>query len=201
MEITKSIVNETIKNRRTIYPINFDPDKKIEDVSIIGELLENAVWAPTHKLTQPWHFKVFHGDGVRVFFKKQREIYKQITPKTDFREKKYDKYMEKAKQVSAVIAVWMQRDPMERVPEIEEIVATGCVIENIYLSLKPYGIAGYLSTGDICYTQQMKDFLKIGTKDKCLGFFQLGYPKQDLKLPERKRIPAKDKTEWITSES
>lgn len=199
MEITKDILSKTIRERRTIYPVNFDSNKKITDVNIIKEILENAIWAPTHKLTQPWNFKVFHGDGVKTFFKKQQEIYKEITPADKFMEKKYQKYDEKAKQVSVVITVWMKRDENEKIPEIEEIVATGCVIENIYLSLKPYGLAGYLSTGDICYTQQIKDFLKIGDKDKCLGFFQLGYPKEDLNLPNRKRIPAEEKTEWIVS--
>ena len=197
MEITKEIISQSIKERRTIYPVNFDPDKKITDLNIIKSILGAAVWAPTHKLTQPWNFKVFHGKGVGTFFKKQQEIYKEITPKEKFIEKKYQKYDEKAKQVSVVIAVWMKRDDNDKVPEIEEIVATGCVIENIYLSLKPYGVAGYLSTGDICYTQQIKDFLKIGEKDKCLGFFQLGYPKKGLDLPVRKRIPAEEKTEWI----
>lgn len=198
MEISKEFINKAIAERRTIYPINFDPDKKIKDLGIIEEILEFAVWAPTHKLTQPWNFKVYYGDGVVKFFRKQQEIYKQITPVESFSEKKFMKYMEKAEQVSVVVAVWMKRDPKNRVPEIEEIVATGCVIENIYLSLKPYGIAGYLSTGDICYTPEMRDFLNIGPEDKCLGFFQLGYPKKDMKLAERKRIPANEKTEWIS---
>ena len=199
MEITQEIISKVIKERRTIYPINFDPNKKISDINVIKEILDNAIWAPTHKLTQPWNFKVFFGDGVGTFFKKQQEIYKEITPADKFAEKKYQKYDEKAKQVSAVIAVWMKRDGDNKIPEIEEIVATGCVIENIYLCLKPYGLAGYLSTGDICYTQQIKDFLKIGKNDKCLGFFQLGYPKEGLNLPQRKRIPAEEKTEWIST--
>jgi nitroreductase len=199
MEITKELIQKAIKERRTIYPINFDPVKKIEDINTIRNILDTAVWAPTHKLTQPWNFKVFHGDGVKTFFSKQQEIYKIITPEDAFSDKKYLKYMDKAEQVSVVIAVWMKRDPEKRVPEIEEIVATGCVIENIYLSLKPHGIVGYLSTGDICYTRQMKEFLEIGEEDKCLGFFQLGYPKESMRLVERKRVPANEKTEWITS--
>lgn len=197
MEITSQIIRKAIQERRTIYPLNFDPDKKITDTNLIREILETAVWAPTHKLTQPWNFKVFHGNGVKTFFRKQQEIYKEITPKEKYSDKKYEKYDVKAEQVSVVIAVWMKRDPDKKVPEIEEIVATGCVIENIYLSLKPFGLAGYLSTGDICYTQQMKDFLDIGPEDHCLGFFQLGYPKEDMQLPNRKRIPAEEKTEWI----
>ncbi len=197
MEITKEIISEIIKDRRTVYPVNFNPDKKITDINVIKDILDIAVWAPTHKHTQPWNFKVFFGKGVDTFFKKQQEIYKEITPPEKYSDRKFLKYEEKAKQVSAIIAVWMKRDLNDKIPEIEEIVATGCVIENIYLSLKPFGLAGYLSTGNICYTQQTKDFLELGEYDKCLGFFQIGYPKDNLLLPERARIPAEDKTEWV----
>jgi len=112
---------------------------------------------------------------------------------------KIQKLVDKISQVSHVVAICMIRDINRKYPEIEEIVATACVIENIYLSLNAFGIAGYLSTGDICYTRQMSDFLGLGSGDKCLGFFQLGYPRNDLKLPLRKRIPATEKTTWISS--
>jgi hypothetical protein len=91
----------------------------------------------------------------------------------------------------------MIRDPRKKYPVIEEIVATACVIENIYICINAYGIAGYLSTGNICYTQQVKDFLGLGPDDLCLGFFQLGYAKAGMNRPERKRISAVDKTQWI----
>ena len=185
-----------IRQRRSTWPKDFDPGKKIEK-NVIEEILENAVWAPNHGLNQPWHFKVFHGNGVKIFFNRMKEIYTEITPPEKFNEKKQAKYDTKANQVSHIIAVCMKRDPNKRYPEVEDIVATACVAENIYLQLKPYGIAGYLSTGDICYTRQVKDFLGLEEEDRCIGFFQLGIPVSDLSQPQRKRIAAAEKTEWI----
>ena len=52
-----------IKNRRSVFPKSYT-DEKI-DKRIIMEMLENANWAPTHKLTQPWRFCVFEGDGIK----------------------------------------------------------------------------------------------------------------------------------------
>jgi nitroreductase len=192
----KDIINQLIRERHSVYPVNFDPSRKIAS-SLINELLENAVWAPSHGLTQPWSFRIFHGDGVRTFFAAQKEVYLAITPSEQVKKVKLDNYNEKASQVSHVIAVCMIRDKNRRFPEIEEIVATACVIQNIYLCLGPYGIAGYLSTGAVCYAPQMKAFLKLGENDHCLGFFQLGYARPQYHRPVRNRIPAAEKTLWV----
>jgi nitroreductase len=196
----KNVINQLIRSRRSTYPVNFDPARKIER-TLIEELLDTAVWAPSHGLTQPWVFRVYAGPGIALFFNRLKEIYRETTPLDKIRESKFASYDEKINQVSHVIAVCMVRDKNKKYPEIEEIVATACVAENIYLCLEPYGIAGYLSTGDICYTQRMKEFLEIGPDDHCLGFFQLGYPNTGINRPERKRIPAAEKTEWIGDHS
>ena len=47
---------------------------KIND-SIILQLLENANWAPTHKLTEPWRFKVFTDKGLKQFAEYQANEY------------------------------------------------------------------------------------------------------------------------------
>jgi nitroreductase len=192
----KNIADQLIHERRSTWPMNFDPERKIED-TLIAEILDTAVWAPSHGLTQPWAFKVFHGDGIRDFFSRIRDIYLEITPADEVKSSKIQKYEDKMGKVSHVIAVCMIRDTKKKYPVIEEIVATACVIENIYLCINAYGIAGYLSTGNICYTQQVKDYLGLGEDDLCLGFFQLGYAKADINRPVRKRIPASEKTQWI----
>jgi len=192
----KEQVNQLIRERRSTYPVNFDSGRKIDN-TVIVDILDTAIWAPSHGLTQPWEFKVFHGQGIREFFLTLRDIYREITAPDQIKEGKISKYEEKISQVSHVIAVCMKRDPRKKYPEIEEIVATACVIENIYLCINAYGLAGYLSTGDICYTQQIKKYLGLGPDDNCLGFFQLGFPRPGINRPARKRIPAADKTTWI----
>ena len=52
-----SEINEVIKDRRTIYPETYS-DRKVHKEQI-ELLLNNALWAPTHGMTQPWRFKVF----------------------------------------------------------------------------------------------------------------------------------------------
>ena len=189
-------IKEIIHQRRSVYPKDFKEGEIIDD-GIIEEILELATWAPTHKLTQPWKFIVYKGEGVKQFFEKQAAIYREITPEDKIAPRKLEKYALKAQQVSHVIAVIAEHHPENKIPEIEEVVATACALQNIYLSLGHYGIAGYLSTGNVCYSPQMSSFLKLKPEDKCLGFFQLGVPADDLKIYNRKRISANEKTQWV----
>lgn len=189
------MISQSIKNRISTFPISFS-GQKIED-AIIKEMLETAVWAPTHKLTEPWRFKVFSDMGIQTFFNKQIDIYKEITPKEKIKSFKINKYHKKAEVVSHVIAVIAEHDVNNSIPEVEEIVAASCVIQNIYLLMQQYGIGGYLSTGELCYTHQMADFIGINKGEKLLGYFQLGIPKETFTPLERSRTSAKQKTVWV----
>ena len=187
---------QLISSRESTFANQLEQGYQIDDDDIIA-LLDNAVWAPTHGLSQCWEFIVFAGDGVRQFYEKQQHIYKEITHTDKFRQEKYDGYLGKIRKVSHVIAVIARRDPKKRFPVLEDIVSTACALENIYLGLKPFGISGYLSTGDICYSGQMREYLKLNEEDECLGFFILGKAKVDMPAKLRKRIPAKEKTTWV----
>lgn len=196
MENTTHDISEWIKSRESTFVNGLKEGSQIDD-SVIEKLLENASWAPSHGLVQAWHFKIFAGHGVKRFFSTQQEIYKQITPPDKFFDFKYQAYNDKWKRVSHVIAIIAKRDPYKRFPKQEDIVSVACAIENIYLSLKAFEIGGYLSTGDICYSDQMREFLKLEEEDTPIGFFILGEPDKSFQRPKRTRIAASDKTEWI----
>ena len=52
-------INEIIQKRKTVYPSSYS--KKSIDNLIITQILENANMAPSHRLTQPWFFKIYKG--------------------------------------------------------------------------------------------------------------------------------------------
>ena len=57
-----AIINELIRSRRSVFPKMYN-DRPI-DKNIIKEILFNANTAPSHKLTQPWRFKVITGQSL-----------------------------------------------------------------------------------------------------------------------------------------
>ena len=193
MRFNLSEITELIKSRRTIYPEQFS-DRKVHKEQI-DLILNNAQWAPTHCNTQPWRFKVFMEEGRQVLSDFLAETYLKLTPPEAQNDLKFAKMMKRPMQASAVIAVCMERQPTEKILEIEEIEAVACAIQNMHLTCTAYGLGGFWATPKLIYSQEMNEFLKIGAKDKCLGLFYIGYPAID--WPEAHRKPLEYTTEWI----
>ena len=190
--LTKQL-NELIHQRRSTKPRYFN-GQKIAD-STIWQILENANWAPTHGLTQPWRFKVFTDGGLPKLADFQANVYQQITPSTDFKPEKYERMKTNVLQSSHVVAICMKRQVSEKIPKIEEIEAVACSVQNMALTASAYGICSFWGSGGITYTQELKDFLGLGDNDLCLGYLYLGY--SDRPNPSSRRDPIQDKVEWI----
>jgi nitroreductase len=186
--------NEIVQTRRSVYPYQFEKGKAVPD-EIILQILENANRAPTHKLTQPWRFTVFSGPGLSYFANLQTDIYTKFAGEK-FKEKKVKNLLEYPLMSSHVIAIGMKRTTAFSIPEREEIMATACAIENIYLSLNAYGLGGYLSTGGITYLEEAKSYFDLETEDKLIGFFYIGYPAIS-GIPLSKRVPVEEKIKWV----
>lgn len=182
---------EIIKNRRAIYPDAYttQPISKIE----IEQLLEAANWAPTHKRTEPWRFKVFHSEVSRTALSQflGRAYVKSVEKPSDFKQKKME---QKALQSGCVIAICMQRDLEERIPEWEEIAAVAMAVQNMWLTAHQLEIGAYWSSPALI--QYFGEHLSLADGERCLGFFYMG--KYQAELPEGTRhSSSKEKTEWV----
>lgn len=186
--------NRLLKNRRSIFPKDYSGEK-VSD-AIVQQMLENANWAPTHKLTEPWRFVVFTGEGLKKLAEFQSECYKLVTTANrSFQEDRYQGLKTKPMESSHIIAVGMKRDEKKSLPEWEEMGAVFCAIENMYLTATAYGVGCYLSTGGVTNFEEAKSFFGLGDKDKLCGFLHLGMPKGELK--EGKRRSVDEKVKWV----
>ncbi len=184
-------ISQIIRNRRSVFP-NLFTGTNI-DRQIIELLLEDANWAPTHRRTEPWRFIVFHRESAR------RRLgaylgnwYRENTPAEQFSEMKWRKNREKPLQSACVIAICMQRDPEERVPEWEEIAAVSCAVQNLWLSASAQGLGGYWSSPRAML--EADDFLALEPGQRCLGIFYLGVL-QPVNLPGD-RADWQNKVRW-----
>ena len=131
-------ITQVIRSRRSVFP-NMYLDREIPR-QLMEEILENANWAPTHKLTEPWRFHVFQGKGLESLSRFLGDQYKTSKPGDSFSQKKYEKTIRKPLQSAAVIAICMKRDPKERIPEWEEVASVSCAVQNLWLSAWTHGI-------------------------------------------------------------
>lgn len=193
MKYNLSEVTALIRDRRSIRPETYTNRKVHKE--IVQHILNNARWAPSHGMTQPWRFKVFLGEGMKKLEETLPELYKNNTPEANFSEAKYQKLLARMQHVSVVVVICMERDSTGRIPEIEEIEAVACAVQNMYLTCTAYGIGAYWSSPKFVYTEDMKSFLGLRPEDRCLGLFYMGYPSED--WPGSHRKPLEYVTEWF----
>jgi len=185
---------ELIAKRRSIFPQDYDQSKTVPE-EVLHKMLEAANWAPSHGKTEPWRFIVFQGEGLRSLGEKDAQIYKLLTPAAKYMPKKGEKKLQSKLQSSYVIAICLKRQASEKIPEMEEIEAVACAVQNMHLVATAHGVGAYWSSGATAYADEMKEFLKLGEKDKCLGFFYIGCPK--IPHPQGTRKSIQDKVTWI----
>ena len=191
--MTVSEINDLIRRRRAIFPKFYLPGKPIER-ALLEQLLENANWAPTHRLTEPWRFRVFHSEESRQKLGAYLSgFYQKNTPPEIFSEEKMKKNGENPLLAGAVMAVVMQRDPEERIPEFEEIAAVAMAVQNMWLSCTAMGLGCYWSTPKAAL--EATEFLNLQPGERCLGLFYLGWHE----MPELagKRKPVEEKVVWM----
>jgi nitroreductase len=138
---------------------------------------------------------VFSGEGLRYFSELHTRLYKQYAG-SSFKETKYQKLLDYPLMSSHVISIGMKRDESNRLPEVEEIEAVACAVQNMYLTITAYGLGCYWSTSGITYFEEAKPYFGLGGKDRLLGFFYIGYVAVPPDGPS-KRNPVQDKVRWV----
>lgn len=186
-------LEDLIVSRRSVFPQNYSHEK-VED-SIVRKMLESANWAPTHKLTEPWRFVVFTGEGLKRLAVLQADVYKKVTQANgSFKEERFQNLLIKPMQSSHIIVVGMKRSEAKLLPEVEELGAVFCAIQNMHLTATAYGIGAYLSTGGITYFEESKEIFGLQKEDRLIGFFNVGMLKQAPSSGMRR--PVEEKVTW-----
>lgn len=185
-------VIEAIKKRRSIGVVS---DQEVSD-ALIQKLLDAAIWAPTHKRTEPWLFRVVKGDA-RV--KLGEEMARIIAKKTaGLGDEEAKKKVEKVRRgpLRAPVVIVVACRPTGVVPEIEEIVACGCALQNMLLAAEDLGLAAMVRTGEIAFEKELNKHLQLEGDDKIIGFVYVGYAKKEFNI-KGIRTPAEEKTVWL----
>ena len=183
------MIFDVIRNRRSVFPAQYN-DTPIAKETIL-KVLEAANWAPSHRKTEPWRFKVMQGETLEKLglFLSLKYLETDPSPK----EFKAKKIIENPKKASAIIAICMQRDPMKSVPEWEEVAAVAMAVQNMWLACTELGVGAYWSSPAL--VKHMGDFFEMNNEEACLGFFYMG--NYDQEIPDAARGSIEDKTVWL----
>ena len=197
MKYNLSEITELIRNRRSIAPENFGLRQvHREQVEL---MLGNACWAPNHGLTQPWRFVVMNEQTKIDLAEMAFFCATNGKDPIDINLNKVNRMKERISASSVVIAVNMHRDPAQKVPEWEEVAAIGAAVQNLHLTATAYGLAGFWATPAVIKHPTMREFLGLEDGVQCLGFFYLGYPKEDIECKSHRK-PLEYVTTWRMSD-
>ena len=184
-----------IQHRRSIKPVDMDTTRSVEK-ELLLKMLENANYAPSHGLTEPWRFTVFQGESRQELATALQQIYQQITPAGEFREDKMKKLGDNPLLAPVVITIGMVQRSNGKIPELEEVEAVACAVQNMHLTASAAGLAAFWSSPPLLGSPQFAQWLGLQDGDRCLGLFYVGWPKAGFTWPKAVRRPYEEKVTW-----
>lgn len=180
---------EIIKIRRSVNPLQYSNEEITE--SELNQILESANWAPTHKRTEPWRFKVVQGRAKQRFAEFMVKKYMDNTSLENQSERKKLDIIDKCNLSHTIILIHQKTSGL--LPEWEELAATSMAVQNMWLMSTALGIGAYWSSPSTIL--QMGEFLPMEDNENCIGIFYMGKLKGV--LPEGSRKPMADKIQVI----
>ncbi len=158
----------------------------------VERLLDAAVRAPSHHLTQPWRFIVLTGPSLEVL----AEVFAQSARDAGTN-------VEAARRLPrlapTVIVVVDRAGQDHHVTEADEHYAVGAAMQNLLLAAHDVGLGAMIRTGVQATSPHVRDHLGIKPDERVAGFVYVGRRPKDGPLHPSPRTPAGEVTEWRTT--
>ncbi|WP_404420381.1 nitroreductase family protein [Nibricoccus sp. IMCC34717] len=185
------------RSRRSLKPAAMDPTREVPP-SLIDGLLEDATWAPTHGLTQPWRFHVFQSPAARARLAEGlTELYDALTPPAKRDAEKRSKLDFAPRRAPVVVALVAAFEPNGKIPEWEEVAAVACAAQNLMLSAHAQGLGSYWSSPPLTASPEFVRWLGHDAEShRGLGLLYVGWPAPGQPTPSSTRLPLAQRVTW-----
>jgi len=172
----------------------FRPDPVSRET--IERLLDCAVRAPNHKLTEPWRFAVLTGGGRdRLAELRARHRLKRFTdPSSAEALAGADKVRREALGTPVFVVVMCQVSEDEITRE-EDYAAAMMATANLMIAAESLGLGTYLRTGGLMRDRELTELVALAPGARVVAVVSLGYP--EALDPPRRRRPAGGVTRWV----
>jgi nitroreductase len=187
---TPTTMMDAIRARRSVKELADRPVSREQ----IEALLDAAVQAPNHRLTEPWRFYVLgpearRGYGAALGARKARRVEDPAAADEVIR-----KVVEKHAALPAMLAVSVV---VAEDPEIceEDVAATWMAIENLSLAAVATGLGTHLKTGAVMNDPAARAAVGVPAAERIVATLELGIPAAT--PAPRARKPASSLTTWV----
>lgn len=155
-------------------------------------LLRAAVCAPDHGRLAPWRFAVLQGASRALFADALEAALRGRMPEVE--ADAVEREREKAYRSPVLIVVSAHAEPHPKVPEVEQWVAVGAAIQNLWLAALETGLGVAWKTGNAAYDPAVKRALGIPEGDAIIGFLHVGTP---LASAPPRAVEFESRTRWL----
>jgi len=183
-------VFEAIRARRSVKRFLPRPLRRDE----IEALLDVAVHAPNHRMTEPWGFLIFGDEAKRAYAtvlggRKARRV-----EDPDAAAAVREKVLREILAVPAIVAVTTRLDENPEIRE-EDYAATYMGVQNLLLAATARGLGTHLKTGAVMDDPELRRALGIEDDRRIVAIVYIGEAEEV--PPPRPRTPAAEKTRWL----
>lgn len=160
--MAQSYLRKIIRERRSVK--KGYTDKPVTE-DFVRELLNDAVWAPTHGNRQPWRFVFIDKQNLPAFAKKVAQTYPE-----ELQQNRED-YLN---EPNAILVVIMEEPELQKQWE-ENYGAVASLIQNFWLLAWEQNLGVVWKTNPHIYHPQVKEILNVKENEKIVGFIHLGF--------------------------
>jgi nitroreductase len=183
---------EAIQRRTSVRRYRPDPVPR----ETIELMLECAVRAPNHKLTEPWRFAVLTGEAKASLgeIKARHRLKRYDDPASAEARAAMDKVRRETLEAPAVVVI-MSRVHDDEVMREEDYAAVMMATANLMTAAQSLGVGTYLKTGGVMRDPALGELVGLLEGYRIVGVLSLGYP-AEAESP-RRRQPAGELTQWL----
>ena len=190
-------VAAAITDRRSVKAFSPRPVPR----ALLADLIDLAVWAPNHRLNEPWRFYVLDGASRTSL----GEIAHRVTlarfanaPGADS-VRTEQRATETAADWAAVPALLYLSALSDPNPEVdrENYAAACCAAQNLMLAATSVGLATFWSSGAVACSAELRALVGATPREQFVGLFRVGYPDPALPRSVGRRKPGASCTVWV----
>lgn len=183
---------EAIQRRTSVRRFRPEPVPR----ETIASLLDCAVRAPNHKLTEPWRFTVLTGAarGRLAELRARHRVKRYTDPNSDEARAAAEKMRRETEETPAFIVVSCAVNPDELTRE-EDYAATMMAVANLMIGAQSLGLGTYVKTGGILRDPDVAELVGLEPGFRIVAVVSLGVPAAE--EPPRRRRPAAELTRWV----
>ncbi len=135
-------------------------------------IMQAGARAPDHGRLTPWRFVVLEGEARDQLGNAMVEAARAASP--DISDVMLQRERDKARRAPTIIVVAARVNQGHKVPEIEQVLAVGAAVQNMFLAAHALGYGVMWKTGEAAYDENVKRAMGLAAEDHIVAFLYLG---------------------------